>query len=69
MNRDDKEANIIDFLDRIELMAENWADDLRREEGVPYNDGLRMAQIAIRRAAKEGIEKLFIVEKGTTDGK
>lgn len=68
MKSDDKEANISDFQDRLETMAENWADDLRRQEGVPYNEGIRMAEIAIRRAAKEGLNGLMIEEKGTTHG-
>lgn len=65
MKREDKEANIIDFQDRLETMAENWADDLRREEGIPYNEGLRMAEIAIRRAAKDGLSRLMTEEKKT----
>lgn len=60
MKRDDKEANIIDFEDRIELMAENWASDLWKQEGVPYNEALKLAAIAIRRVARKGLQHLFL---------
>jgi hypothetical protein len=59
MKRDDKEANIIDFEDRIEIMAEDWASDLKSQDGIPFNEGLRLAEIAIRRVSRKGLRHLF----------
>ena len=57
MTREDRDTEIEDMADRVRVMADNFAQDLRQEYGIDSDYSLKLAWVGVRRAAREGPER------------
>lgn len=62
MKREIREQEIIDMADRVCGMAENFAQDLKKQHGVSREYALKLAWAGIRRAARECQERSQVAD-------